>query len=194
MLNDITPFVVVRNLRRRPDRLENMKNRMAEIETDFYLQDAVDDKKTLKPAQWWNAQNSIMMIRYAKAVNLESILLLDDDCVFIDEFNKTLKERWEYMPNDWDIVSFGEIYGQAEDVAPGVVRCFYTWGGHASLIRNTVYDLILEHVRGETWADEEINLRFKKDIKFYAFKPYLITQAEDYSDLKNEHMRNEKFE
>ena len=194
MLNTLTPFIVVRNLRRRADRLENMHKRMESINTTFFLQDAVDDKNTSKSACWWNAQNGLMMIRYAKAANLDSILLLDDDCVFIDNFNQILKERWPLVPDNWDIVSFGEIYGQAEEVVPGVVRCFYTWGGHASLIRKTVYDRVLETVTGNTWADEELNFQLKKEINYYAFKPYLITQEDGYSDLKNEYVRNGHFE
>lgn len=192
-LNTITPAIFVRNLRRRPDRLEHMKEQMAKIETDYLVFDCADDRGTQMSAMWWNVQNAFQLLRYAKQVKLDSILLLDDDCLFVDNFNEKLAELWPHMPEDWDIVSFGEIYGVGQDVTPGIVRCLQSWGGHASLVRNTMYDRLLNTLTGFEWADEEINLKLKSSIKFYAFCPYLVTQIPGHSDLAHTYKNNEGF-
>ena len=194
ILNQITPAIFVKNLRRRPDRLEHMQRELAKINTRYTIFDVADNRGTLKSATWWNAHNFLHIIRYAKAANLESILTLDDDCFFVDDFNSKLESLWPHIPSDWDIVSFGEIFGRKVPIYPGIVKSDYSWGGHASLIRNTMYDKLLESITGETWADEEINLKLKQHINFYVFSPYLVTQMPGYSDLKNHHVENDNFE
>lgn len=171
-----------------------MQAQLARIGANYTVLDVADDKGTKLSATWWNAQNGLQIIRYARAARLFSVLSLDDDCVFIEDFNARLAELWPHIPSDWDMVSFGEIFGQKEEIYPGIVKSNYSWGGHATLIKNTIYDALLEHIRGETYADEEINLRLKSHINFYVFRPYLVTQLADFSDLKNEYVRNEKFE
>lgn len=193
MLNDIAEHIFVKNLRRRNDRREFMAEQMQRLGLAYTFLDVADDKGTKLSPMWWNAINGLTAIRYAKAARLKSVLVLDDDCLFIGDFNERLTGLWPSMPENWDMVSFGEIYGNKTDIAPGIVTSNYSWGGHATLVKETIYDKCLEVVRGETWADEEINLRLKSYIKFYAFSPYLITQRADFSDLKNEYVTNDKF-
>jgi hypothetical protein len=193
-LNTITPAIFVRNIRRRPDRLEHMQQQMKKINTDYLVFDCADDKGTQMSAMWWNAQNSLQVIRYSKEAGLDSVLLLDDDCLFVDDFNEKLESLWPHMPEDWDIVSFGEIYGTYTDIYPGIVRTTYSWGGHASLVRNTMYDKLLNTLTGFVWADEEMNQKLKPSIKFYAFRPYLVTQMPGYSDLAHRHKDNREFQ
>ncbi len=193
-LNDIAETIFVRNLRRRPDRLEHMEKEMEKIGADWLLFDCADNMGTKMPAMWWNVQNSKQCIRYAQAAGLSNVLLLDDDCLFVDDFNQKLEELWPHMPTDWDIVSFGEIYGDYEEVYPGIVRATHSWGGHASLIRSTMFYPLVNTLTGKEWADEEINQKIKPNIKFYAFKPYLVTQIPGHSDLVNHFKGNENFQ
>jgi GR25 family glycosyltransferase involved in LPS biosynthesis len=192
-LTDITTAIFVKNLRRRPDRLEHMTNQMASIETPFTLLDAVDDRGTLKDAIWWNAQNGLQIVRYAKAAGLSSVISLDDDCVFVDNFNERLTELWPYIPGDWDMVSFGDVLDKAVQIHPGIVHTHRSWGGHATLIRNTVYDRLLECITGDIYSDEEVNLKLKHSINYYVFSPSLVTQLDGFSDLKNRYVNNGFF-
>jgi hypothetical protein len=194
VINSITPFVAVRNLRRRPDRLTHMQEQLNRLEIKYYVFDCADDVGTEASATWWNAHNALQLIRYAKKIGLSSFLTLDDDCLFIDNFNDRLASLWPFVPDNWDIVSFGEIYGQKSEIYPGIVKTTHSWGGHASLIKHTVYDSLLENITGNTWADEEINHKMKEKINYYAFSPYLITQMPGHSDLKNYYVNNDNFQ
>jgi len=193
-LNDVAETIFVRNLRRRPDRLEHMRQQMDKIGAEWLLFDCMDDKGTNMSAMWWNVQNAFQCIRYAKAARLKNVLLLDDDCLFVDDFNERFASLWPHMPADWDIVSFGEIFGHMELVHPGIVRTVRSWGGHASLIRDTMYDILLNTLTGTVWADEEINQKLKTRIKFYAFTPYLVTQIPGHSDLVDHFKDNGLFQ
>lgn len=193
-LNHVAETIFVRNLRRRPDRLEHMKQQMEKIGAEYIVFDCADNRGTKASAMWWNVQNAFQCIRYAKKIGLGNVLLLDDDCLFADDFNERFTSLWPHVPDDWDIVSFGEIFGAGQDVYPGIVRAIQSWGGHASLIRNTMYDRILETLTGDEWADEEINLKLKPHIKFYVFRPYLVTQTPGYSDLVDYHKDNKGFQ
>lgn len=192
-LTDITPAIFVKNLRRRPDRLEHITNQMAKIDTPFTLYHSADNKGTLRDGNWWATQNFLQIIRYAKEVELPSVMQLDDDCLFVDNFNERLTELWPHIPQDWDYVSFGEVFDASTPVYPGIAKTHRSWGGHASLIRNTIYDRLLERIKGVTWADEEVNLYLKSEINFYMFTPYLITQVSGHSDLKDKYVDNGFF-
>jgi GR25 family glycosyltransferase involved in LPS biosynthesis len=170
-----------------------MKEQMDKIQAKYVVYDVADHKGTLKSPMWWNAQNQLQIIRYAKEVELKSVLILDDDCLFVDDFNQKLEELWPKVPDNWDIVSFGDILSKYAPVCPGIVKAGLSWGGHASLIRDTMYDRLLESITGHTWSDEEINIKLKNQINYYVFSPYLVTQTAGYSDLKNQHVSNDNF-
>jgi hypothetical protein len=193
MLNQIAEHIFVKNLRRRSDRRELMVEQLDALGISYTFLDVADHLGTKMNATWWNAHNGLIPFRYAKAAKMANVMIMDDDCLFVENFNQKLTALWLQMPQDWDWVSFGEIYGNKVEIVPGIVKADYSWGGQAVLVKNTVFDRCLENITGETWADEEFNIKIKKFINFYAFCPYLITQRSDFSDLKNEYVRNDHF-
>lgn len=193
-LNDIVETVIVKNLKRRTDRLENISKQLDALNINWLRFDVIDHQGTKASATWWNAFNGLQAIRYAKHANLPCVLVLDDDCVFVDDFAEKFEKLWPLIPPDWDYVSFGEIFGDKKQIAPGVVESQNSWGGHASLIRETIYDLILEKIDGLDFADEQMNRKVKPHAKCYVFSPYLITQAAGFSDHSGDYATNHLFD
>jgi hypothetical protein len=192
-LNDIVETVIVRNLKRRDDRLEAISKQLDALGINWLRFDVIDHVGTRASATWWNAFNALQAIRYAKHAKLPCVLILDDDCLFVDDFAERFEKLWPHIPPDWDYVSFGEIFGDKEEIYPGIVESQNSWGGHASLVRDTLYDLILENIDGSDFADEQMNRKVKSHAKCYVFSPYLITQAAGFSDHSGDYATNHLF-
>jgi hypothetical protein len=193
-LNDIVETVIVRNLKRRDDRLEAISKQLDSLDINWLRFDVIDHVGTRASATWWNAFNALQAIRYAKHAKLPCVLILDDDCLFVDDFAARFEELWHHIPPDWDYVSFGEIFGDKREIYPGIVESQNSWGGHASLVRDTLYDLILENIDGLDFADEQMNRKVKPHAKCYVFSPYLITQSPGFSDHSGDYATNHLFD
>lgn len=193
-LNDIVETVIVKNLKRRADRLESISKQLDALNINWLRFDVIDHQGTKASATWWNAFNGLQAIRYATHANLPCVLVLDDDCVFVEDFAKKFEKLWPSIPPDWDYISFGEIFGDKKQIAPGIVESQNSWGGHASLIRETIYDLLLQKIDGLDFADEQINRKVKPHAKCYVFSPYLITQAAGFSDHSGDYATNDLFD
>ena len=192
-LNDIVETVIVKNLKRRDDRLEAISKQLDALGINWLRFDVIDHVGTRASATWWNAFNGLQAIRYAKHAKLPCVLILDDDCLFTDDFAERFEKLWPHIPPDWDYVSFGEIFGDKKEIYPGIVESQNSWGGHASLFRNTLYDVILENIDGLDFADEQLNRKVKPNAKCYVFSPYLITQAPGFSDHSGDYATNHLF-
>ena len=192
-LNDVAETVIVRNLRRRPDRLEAITSQLNKLGIDYLVFDAIDHIGTKASATWWNSTNWLQVVRYAKHSKLSNFLTLDDDSLFVDDFNERFAELWPQIPSDWDYVSFGEIFGVRREISLGIAKSSNSWGGHASLIQSQIFDNLLSIIDGLEFADEQINRKLKAHINFYVFSPYLITQSSGFSDHSGQYAENNLF-
>jgi len=109
--------VVVVNLDRRPDRWERVQAMVAAM--DWPLKPlrrarAVDGRKVGKPS-WWRAgagawgclQSHIQIIEQASMDGLRSVLILEDDVTFCDDFSTRLAPFLDRVPDDWHQIYLG---------------------------------------------------------------------------------------
>ena len=62
-LNDIAETVIVRNLKRRDDRLEAISKQLDALGINWIRFDVIDHIETRASATWWNAFNTLQTIR-----------------------------------------------------------------------------------------------------------------------------------
>jgi len=106
----------------------------------------------------------IEIIKSAKKNNLQKILILEDDFLMINNFQHELNNLFSNIDDDWDFLYLGKKQGnikQKIDIVneihinneyfnqPIVINNYvykpnyYTWGTHAILIKNTIFDDII---------------------------------------------------
>lgn len=195
-IDGIVDATFVRNLKRRDDRMPQISKELDRVSIKWDRYPAIDHIGTDKDARFMNVASLSGMIYLAKKTNLKAVLLLDDDVYFHKDFDIKFNEFWSEVPNDWDSVSLGSIFrndwsGQ-EFVSPLVIRSYESWGGHATIIKSTVYDRYLEILKGEHWADDELS-KVYPHIKHYVAYPTLAGQREGNSDLTNTYRANDYY-
>jgi len=130
--------VVLINLKRRPDRLAQVTKALRECQWPFKqpeIFEAVDGLDLPPPSGWkrglgaWGCLKSHQQVmRKAIADGVKSLLILEDDVCFADDFRMDVEKFLRRVPADWDQLMLGgqhfaKYHGKPKLVKPGVYRC-----------------------------------------------------------------------
>lgn len=118
------------------------------------------------------------------------ILVLEDDALFVDDFNEKFEEVMQTLPVDWDIFYLGALLpkhtGKVTPVNEHWTRQVLTTGSQAYCINPARVNYFIENLDGYEWYID-IGLRvFAEKYNAYITQPNLITQFPSYSDLRLE--------
>jgi hypothetical protein len=181
-LNEMFDAVIVLNLDRRPDRLKSITYQLNKLDTTFHRWPAIDNLNTDMSPIFCNLMNGMNRLLYSQYKEYKTVLFLDDDCEFVDNFYDKLEQVWQEIPEDWDTVSFGDHLMSSESVTDRVKRIWQSYGGHATAIKLSCAPILFEMYQGKTFADIEAN-KFSDKLKRYAIEPGLVGQGRYESDL-----------
>ncbi|MDB4766366.1 glycosyltransferase family 25 protein [bacterium] len=112
------PFekVICISLNRRPDRWQRFQ---AKLPSDWPLlapeRFAAVDGRRVTPAPWWTAgsaawgcyQSHLQILRNCIEDKVDSVLILEDDAVCVDDFTSEAEIFFGQLPTDWELVYLG---------------------------------------------------------------------------------------
>ena len=135
----------------------------------------------------------ITIIKEAIHKGYESILILEDDCEFIDRFNVVFKERNKEVPSYWDMLYLGGLYStngvKPLEVSKHVVKSFDMMSTHAYALHNRIFSKAIKIMTNDkpylTNSADGYLCKLQKECQAYAFNPPLIWQKADYSDIQH---------
>jgi GR25 family glycosyltransferase involved in LPS biosynthesis len=127
----------------------------------------------------------LRILQYAKENNLDSVVIFEDDVVFVDDFNDKFNSFFPQIPNDWDMIYFsGTHLGGLESISENVWRTFGTWTTHSYIINKSVYDLFIEKF---SLLEDVVDVTYAQKhpyIKSYMFLPHITYQRAGISDIQ----------
>jgi hypothetical protein len=191
--------VWVINLRRREDRLARFWNEISKSQWPFrrpQIFSAIEGNKVGVPKFWQTGGGSygcmrshMVLLERAIQDDIGSILVLEDDAVFLDTFGKDVAEFLKKVPDDWQCLMLGgqHVNSRAIPVEPGVVRAGPSGGIH----RTHCYALRGHEIMQAiylTWTNAAVHCDWVMGpcaarFKTYAPDPFLVGQAEGSSDI-----------
>jgi hypothetical protein len=184
-----TAFVI--NLRNRPDRWININRDCGHI-FDLRRIEAVREtpgwKGCLKSHQ--------KILTYAQLANLNTVLVLEDDCKIVDNDEHPFNERWSQIKgwldanlDQWDIfiggtTIFGFVSPDKITIIPlhldlGISRISKAFTTHFTYYNRSVFSNIINHP-----ANKQIDV-IMHNYKLLIASPFLAIQAASYSDITN---------
>lgn len=127
--------------------------------------------------------------------NLDNVLVLEDDAKLVDDFDNKLRQYWGAgVPADWDVLFLGcfeceaNAHGKQENINgnPNLFIPKAPAGMHAYMLTNTGARKLLDELKNvsyhiDIFLAKNVFNDPRKNIKMYAFKPYLI-----YQDVQSE--------
>jgi hypothetical protein len=215
MLHDIFDRVYVINLQRRVERLKAF---FQKIPKDFPFRfperySAIDGGLAVPP-DWWKGGNGawgcykahLRILEDCLSNEITSVLILEDDAVFVDGFTEKVQEFWKHLPADWEMVYLGGQHIQENLGLPrkvndwvyhpfNVNRC-HCYGFRGRRMLERAYKHLNQYVdwKVDHHVDHYLGELHKKLEKgFYAPKEWLVAQSEGKSDICGEDLKLRLF-
>jgi len=149
-------------LERTPDVWDGFVKRVAAV-ADWPLPEpqkaeGIDGKRTPKPPWWkggfgaWGCYRShLRIIEDAISRGVESVFLLEDDAMFVDDFAARYRQFMADVPDDWDAIYLGGTLLRMSDTPPRQVnnqvrRAFNINRTHAWGIRGEYMKVVYRHL------------------------------------------------
>jgi hypothetical protein len=141
--------VVLINLKRRPDRFKRVQEALHECRWPFKwpeLVEAVDGFEaaipphfTRGPGAWGCLRSHHQVLERAIADRVKSILILEDDVCFVENFRESVEQFLQLVPGDWEQLMIGGQHRHSAPrpdlIKPGVLRCFGCERTHCYAVR-----------------------------------------------------------
>jgi GR25 family glycosyltransferase involved in LPS biosynthesis len=132
----------------------------------------------------------LCIIQEAQKLNLENVLILEDDSLFIDNFEYRFYEAWREVPTNWNMVYLGgnnnSPFGGkiSHKINNKLYRSLSTLTTHAYALKNNIYDLFINEIKKLAYSLDLCYIKLQPSIKAYCLVPALVTQRNGYSDIQ----------
>jgi GR25 family glycosyltransferase involved in LPS biosynthesis len=134
----------------------------------------------------------------AKENGWKNVLIIEDDCDFIENLNEIFEKSIETLPDDWDLLYFGGVHETKngkfipEKFNEYFVKAKRIITTTCYAVNNTVYDVILDTVlKNKPYFDCPIDTYLgayiQPNITTYAYHPPIAWQRASHSDIQNAH-------
>jgi GR25 family glycosyltransferase involved in LPS biosynthesis len=184
-VNDYFDKVIVINLDRRTDRMEKLAPQLEKLDIQYKRFSAVDGKKLDIDPIVAGLQSHLQVM---KQIAGQRVLILEDDALFVEDFNEKFEKVMQTLPEDWDIFYLGALVPKDVGLVRMVNRHWgiqvLTTGSQAYCINPSRLEYFISKLEDyNSYID--IGLRdFAKDLKAYITQPNLVVQFPSYSDLR----------
>lgn len=217
--------IIVISLERAEERREKIKAQLEVLNIDAIIMDAIDGEKlndqernkkihlvngyrfgdTFKPGEIACTMSHIKALQMAKEKKWEYVIVLEDDVVLADDFEKRIKFLFKILPSDWEHVYLSGIPRLGFSAPPNlqflnVVPSVFTECTHSMIIKNTVYDKVIDKLSlFETTTDDIYNsLLSNKKLISYTYYPFVTFAEDDFTyiwdhSLTREHKSKQYF-
>jgi GR25 family glycosyltransferase involved in LPS biosynthesis len=184
-INDYFDSVVVINLDRREDRLEKISTQLDNLGITFERFSAIDGKaEGIDPIVAGTMSHTQVWKKYQG----KKILVLEDDALFVDNFNEKFAEVMQTLPSDWDIFYLGALVapttGKLIKVNDHWYKQVVSTGTQAYCLKPSKMDYFYNRLKDYEWYID-IGLRLEAvSNNCYITQPNLVIQSPGYSDLR----------
>lgn len=205
MINKYFDRVFHINLDRRVDRNDNIINELNKYGIISNRISAIDGSVAEIPDYWNNSKGSygclishLNIIRHAKDMKYDNILILEDDVVFNEDINLIFESYFNEVPNDWDILYFSGNHNEhcgytVDKISEKVIKCKMTYSTHSYCINSKFYDTLISTLENSNKPIDVTYSDMQKNYNFYSFYPGLTSQRNDYSDIEESNVDYKKY-
>jgi len=205
-LNEFFGRVCYINLDKRPDRRKRMDQSLVINNISAVRMHATEGNLWGWKADKYNAplrafdgvaggtSTQIAILRKAVEDDIKSVLILEDDCEFVEQFSQKFDEWSENVPNDWDLLYLGGLNGKGkyvEGIEEHVVAVTEMMSTHAYAVSQKALKEVIDTMYGgfpylEESADGYLRI-LQNTMNAYAFNPPMVWQKADHSDIQGAH-------
>lgn len=165
------------NLDKRQDRLERFDAQAKALGIDYERFQAIEATDPVLGCKL----SHIAALMKCKG---DSVFIFEDDAAFVDNFQEELEKSLAALPDDWDMVYLGAYLLQSEPVNDRWRRSIESSSTHAYLVKAHLIPKLVETALAHKGHIDVAFSTLHKEIKAYAARPTLVSQAAGYSDIQ----------
>jgi GR25 family glycosyltransferase involved in LPS biosynthesis len=200
-LNNLSKSIYVINLKERNDRREHIINQLSTINClEYEIIDAVDGSKIDNPSRIKNGAFGLLMT-YKNIHNdwknkgESDILIVEDDCMFTENFNDHLELYIKSVPSDWDMLYFGANHNyhmgqQTKKINNYCVKTNNSYSAHCVLMKPHIFDELINMIDTQPLEVDVLMAQLQKKYNSYSSHIALTTQIPSYSNIENKTVDN----
>jgi GR25 family glycosyltransferase involved in LPS biosynthesis len=183
------PHILIINLQHRIDRWESIRQQLNKEHLPYERVDAVKHKEGWKGASLSHQK----AVRIAKERKYPWVLVLEDDCLFIDGWKKRFEELlpilWQRR-KEWEVFTGGSyvVHRGCKILDNPPLYQVSAWSSHFVLIHEGTYSRILRHRLGVAMDDA-----FKRRYRMWCTYPHLAIQTGGWSDVRQHQNKISNF-
>lgn len=183
------------NLDKRTDRWEESQKEFQKINIEVERFSAVDGTKIKnvdklfvghfeKAGQFGCLISHLNIIKKAKESEISSVVILEDDVVFCEDFNKEFNLCMNEMPENWDMIFFGSnhVYPPIK-ISDRIFKLQRAYSAHCYVIRDRMYDKLIGLIEPMYEPLDVTYANIQLISNCYVFNPHLVWQRPGYSDI-----------
>jgi GR25 family glycosyltransferase involved in LPS biosynthesis len=195
-LNDLSNNIYVINLKKRTDRKLHITNQLAKINCKNYnLIEAVDGNSLTNPTNLSNGMFGLVKTylniyeEWSKK-DAENILLIEDDSLFVNNFNEKVEDYVNNVPSDWDMLYFGANHNyhmgkKTIKINEKCIKLNNSYSAHCVLLKKRVFEELIENIKNFSIENDVMMSNLQNKYNGYSSSEVLVTQIENYSDIEN---------
>lgn len=217
--------IVVISLERAKERREKIKSQLASLQIEAIIMDAIDNQnlteseknkkihlqdgyrfgELFKPGEIACTMSHIKALRIAKKENWPYLIVLEDDVILAEDFEKRIKILSQIVPNDWEHIYLSGIPRLGFMPPPminfvNVVPSVFTECTHSMMIKNTAFGKVIDYLSlFKTTTDDSYNAFISSgNLKSYTYYPFVTYAYDQYTyiwdkEIIREHKSKQYF-
>jgi GR25 family glycosyltransferase involved in LPS biosynthesis len=149
----------------------------------------VDQVPPLLPGQIGCLISQLSVIKMAKESNLSSVMILEDDVEFCDDFSNQFDECMKLVPDNWNMIFLGANHIQKPNkINERIYKLNYSYSAHCYAIRNNMFDPLINILSITKDPLDVVYANIQSSINAYVVNPHLAWQKPGYSDICEEYV------
>jgi len=195
-LSNLSNNIYVINLPERTDRKEHILKELNKIECENYIIfNAINGNNIINPTSLRNGMYGLVRTYQSiyedwKVKNPDNILIIEDDCVFTDNFNSYLEEYVNNIPSDWEMMYFGGNHNYhmgytTQKVNNYCIKLNYTFSAHCVLLKNYVFEELINNLNNLKIENDVMMAHLQKKYNAYSPLKTMASQITSYSNIEN---------
>lgn len=216
--------IIVISLNRAQERRKRIKEQLDSLDIDAVIMDAVDgeslsneDKnkklhlpggyrygELFKPGEIGCTMSHINSLKIARENKWNYVIILEDDVVLAEDFEKRIKILFKFLPNNWEHVYLSGIPKKEPSLAsmifPNIINSGFTECTHSMMINSSAYEKIINKLsKFETTTDDiYCDLVMSNNLNSFTYYPFVTYANDGYTyiwnhELKREHKSKKYF-
>ena len=200
-LQELTNSIYVINLKERVDRNNHITNELNKIDClNYKIIEAIDGNKIQNVSKIKNGAFGLLMTY--KLIHSDwqkdktsPILIIEDDCKFIEDFNDLLESYINNVPDNWDMLYFGANHNyhmgqKTEKINNYCVKTNNSYSAHCVLMKPNIFENLISMIDVNPLEVDVLMAELQKKYNSYSSHIPLTTQIPSYSNIEDKPVNN----